>query len=180
MLKTVVVPSTLGCVRYLDAFGESPTIECYASKTAFKVSTLKKNNTQLSVGDWIKFSGKTRVGKTRNKKTGMVDGVRSYYHNPNDGSNREEWVCLELVEVVYDVVVNFNLVNKLSASMELLRECINGFSNNDQNKDIILSTIDSLNGSVGVLTRVFNNLVRSEDEKNAKPIRLPEISFDDL
>jgi hypothetical protein len=178
MLKTVVIPKTLGRVCYLDAFGENPTIECYSSKTAFKVMIMSKSPVLL-VGDWVKFSGNTRIGKTKNKRTGLTDGIRNYYHYPSDGSSKDEWSCLELRDAICTVVVHSKLTSSMSIAINQITSCIEEFDNNRQNKDVILSTIDSMNTVTKTLRKVYRDIMVDEDEKNAKPIRIPRISVDD-
>jgi len=182
MLITVDIPPVFGRVCYLNKQGKFPTVECYTSKVAYRLEISGyrlEMSGKVSIGDWVRVSGQTRIGKTRNKKTGLVDGIRSYYHAPYDGSSRSNWIFLELINSTCIPVGPAYLSDALIDAIEKGQTHIDNWSKT-QDKDIILSTVDSFQKAIDALQKTLRQIIKDEEEKNAKPIRLPEISFADL
>jgi hypothetical protein len=179
MLVTADVPPTFGRVCYLDKLKKSPTVECYVSKIAYRFRIPDKSTLKISIGDWVKISGQTRLGNTRNKKTGLIDGVSTYYHDPYDRSSRSNWIFLELVNPICVLTGPLYLSSALINATKKGQAHIDDWSKT-QDKDTILSTIDSFQKALDALHKTFYQIIRDEEEKNAKPIRFPKISFVDL
>lgn len=177
MLTTIDIPPTVGRVCYLDSTGKAPTVECYSNKTAFKF--MLKENESLSIGDWVRISGQVRIGKTRNKKTGLIDGIRSYYHEPFDGTNRDNWTYLELIDPIQTNMGPIYLSTILSEVIDKAKAHVKDWSHN-QDKDTILSTINSFQKALDALHKAFRQIMRDEEDKNAKSVKFPEISSVDL
>lgn len=175
MLVTIDIPPIVGRVCYLDATQQNPTVECYSNKTAYRF----ENSNRLLIGDWVRISGQIRVGKNRNKKTGLIDGVRNYYHDPFDGSNKSNWTFLELINPSCSIMGPVYLSNTLFDAIEKSKLHIENWSQN-RDKTTLLLTINSLQKATDALYEALREITRDEADKNAKPIKFPEISYDDL
>jgi len=111
-MKTLKIPYSNGRICYITDHNSEceVTIECYALKKAFHFPYSHDSN--LSVGDWVKFCGTTRVN-TKIQKNGKNEEKIRYYHKPHDGSSVSGWVFFELQNVEVKMIappdINCNL-----------------------------------------------------------------------
>jgi hypothetical protein len=145
-LQTIKVPYQIGRICYVtnSSLGINATVECPNVKKAFRFLVKRK---RFNVGDWVEFRGFARVNKI-NKTT---EEKIKYYHDPNDGSKRDEWIFIEM-ENVSDVnlVAPPEVLRDLKDSMDHIRRHIDSWTANSSSEDI--------NETLNILSKTFNSL----------------------
>lgn len=163
MLKSFWIPYLDGKVCYLDDTGKIPTIECYSRRIAFRFDASRLF--PIKIGEWIRFRGQVRAA-TKLNKHGLVDGVRTYYHEPGDGLPKSDWLFFELLDVEYKRIGPLDVIDALRECSNMCRRFLDSWEANDDVKQL-RNLIHSLLYAADVVRPVLKQKVIDEEERKA-------------
>lgn len=169
------VPYLEGKVCYLDGMGKSPTVECYVRNIAFKLSSPEISN--LRIGDWVRFRGTVYVNTAMHK--GQMKGVRSYLHEPADGSCKEHWLFFFLEDVQHKRIGPLDVIMELTGCMNMCRRFIESWEAND-NVDALRVLLSVLDTTADTIRPLLKQKVIDEEEKRARVKTVGSQLFKDL
>lgn len=157
------IPYLEGKVCYLDDMGKSPTVECYTRNIAFKLNSPEISG--LKIGDWVRFRGTIYVNTAMHK--GQMKGVRPYYHNPADGSEKEYWLFFFLEDVQHKRIGPLDVIMELTSCMNMCRRFIESWEAND-NESALRVLIGVLDDTADAVRPLLKQKIIDAEEKRAR------------
>lgn len=163
MLSTFEISPRTGQVTHLThtETGSRITIECYESKLAFLIRYDRK--TKINLGDWIKFNGTVRIDTSFNRRTGELNETNLiYWHEPNDGSRRFDWMFLELRTYDFKEIPPLNVMLAAKTLIEISEKLLES-TPDILNKEILNKDFSEFKNSSETLLKYLNQFNRSNE-----------------
>jgi hypothetical protein len=128
MLTTFEIGPHIGRVCFLTTVGKShfATVECPSEKVALRVETPLEH---LKVGGWVRIRGTARIDASV-RKDGKAAETSTYYHQPHDGSDKNEWVFKQLVDGTIVHVGSPEFTERMHEAMLCLRRHLDSWEKN--------------------------------------------------
>jgi hypothetical protein len=102
MLKTYDVLNATGQIRFATSTekGLRLTVECYDRNTAFVLEIPER---KYRIGQWVKIRGQVRADFGINKNGELRENIK-YYHDPLNGTPKENWANFIVRHAKIDIV----------------------------------------------------------------------------
>lgn len=169
-LTSFEIPYLDGKVCYLDDTGKIPTVECYTRNIAFRFPAARLF--PIKIGEWIRFRGIVTTG-TKVLKNGKIKGFEPYYHEPGDGSPKENWLFFPLYDAEFRRIGPLDVIDALRECSNTCRRFIDSWEANDTVEQL-QELRNSLVQALEAVQPVLRQKVIDEENKQA-PIRVVDL-----
>jgi hypothetical protein len=150
------------CYESLNSKGQFITVECPIDQEAFRF--LNPTTSFLHIGDWVRFTGSSRVQIISRKNHPEKFKKKKYYHEPYDGSNKNKWIYFDITDVVCIKIAPPDIQESLKENLSNLTSLSSHW-----NENLLEMTIKSLKK----LTKMIEKINKNRDIK--KFIDIPNI-----
>jgi hypothetical protein len=167
MLTTFEIGPHNGRVCFLTTSGEKhfATIECPNEKVALRAEIPFG---YLKVGGWVRIRGTARIDASV-RKDGTAAEKSTYYHQPHDGSNKNEWVFKQLVDGTVVHIGSPEFTECMREAMLCLRRHLDSW---ERNLDV-----EKWEETASVLEGVLKLIQEEVEERKPLPVKTVSINL---